>query len=160
MIIFYGVAGLILLEIAVFIMVAGATGFFTALFLCFMAGLLGAYLVQQQGLGLLTNMRGSFERGEVPVDDAFDAACIMAAGILMILPGFISDVFGFALLIPMLRKYLRGFLAQRSAQPSGFGFKAGFGNENSRRTSDPGVIDADFVVVRDDPALPSDNNER
>lgn len=148
MIIFYGVIGLIFLEIAVFVAVAGTIGFFTALALCFLAGIAGAYLVQQQGLGMLANLRGSFDRGEVPMDDAFDAACIMAAGLFMIIPGFVSDMVGFALLIPPVRKHLRVFLAQR------------YGNENGSFTPDNGVIDADFVVVRDDPFLPPDNRDR
>lgn len=148
MIIFYGVTGLIFLEIAVFALVAGTIGFFTALILCFLAGLVGVYLVQQQGLDLLMNLRASFDRGEVPMDNAFDAACIMAAGILMIVPGFTSDVVGFALLVPAVRKHLRVFLAQR------------YGNENGSFTPDNGVIDADFVVVRDDPSLPPDNRDR
>lgn len=148
MIIFYGVTGLIFLEIAVFALVAGSIGFFTALLLCFVAGIAGAYLVQQQGLGMLMNLRGSFDRGEMPLDDAFDAACIMAAGILMIIPGFVSDIVGFALLIPQVRKYLRVFMAQRH------------GHQGGSFTPDNGIIDADFVVVRDDPSLPPDNKDR
>lgn len=154
MIFFYAGAALIFLEIAVFVAVADAVGFFTALLMCFFAGVFGVYLVQRQGLGLLSNLRSSFERGEMPLSNVFDAACIMAAGILMILPGFVSDFIGFILLIPFMRGYLRRFSA-----PQGREDHAGF---TAHRTASPdnGVIDGDFVRVSDDTALPRNNGDR
>jgi len=141
MIFFYAGIALIVLEIAVFGAVAGEIGFFAALLSCFAAGAVGVILVQQQGLGLLVRLRDAANRGLMPMNEMFDAACLMAAGILMIFPGFVSDAVGLVLLIPMLRQHLRSTLARR------------YGKEGAGVNPDTGVIEGDFIRVRDDDAL-------
>lgn len=138
MIFLYGAAALVFLEIAIFIMVGDAIGILWALLLFFGAGVLGVALVQHQGLGLLARLKSAMDRGLMPVDEMFDGACLMAAGMLFFLPGFLSDVIAFALLIPIIRKHLKGFLTRR------------YGVEGEAMTPDNGVIEGDFIRVRED----------
>lgn len=149
MIFFYAAIALIFLEIAVFGAVANEIGFFTALFLCFAAGAVGVVLVQKQGFDLLTRLRAALDQGLMPMNEMFDAGCLMAAGILMIFPGFVSDAFGLALLIPSLRQHLKITLARRYGKQGSSGFNP-----------DTGVIEGDFIRVRDDTALPPGDGPR
>lgn len=149
MIFFYGGIALILLEIVVFGAVADEIGFFTALFLCFAAGAVGVVLVQRQGLDLLMRLRKSLDQGLMPMNEMFDAGCLMAAGILMLFPGFLSDVLGLALLLPFVRQQMRVVLARKYGKEEGGGFNP-----------DTGVIEGDFIRVRDDAALPPGDNAR
>lgn len=148
MIFFYAGIALIVLEIAVFGAVADAIGFFSALFLCFAAGAVGVILVQREGLGLLTRLRASLDQGLMPMNEMFDAACLMAAGILMIFPGFTSDMLGLALLIPQIRNHLRVFFARR------------YGKEDGNFNPDTGVIEGDFIRVREDVIPPPEGGPR
>ena len=140
MIFFYCSAALVFLEIAIFVLVGDAVGILTALLLFFGAGILGAALVRHQGFGLLTRLKSALDRGLMPVDEMFDGACLMAAGMLFFLPGFLSDIIAFALLVPMVRVHLRTFLTRR------------YGVEGGAVNPDTGVIEGEFVRVREDVA--------
>ena len=140
MIFLYGAVALIFLEIAIFVMVGDAIGFLAALALFFGAGILGVALVQHQGLGLLARLKLALDRGLMPVDEMFDGACLMAAGILLFVPGFLSDILAFALLAPFIRKYMKDFLTRR------------YGIDGTVVHPDTGVIEGEFIRVREDAA--------
>ena len=135
-------AGLLLViaEILLFIAVAGALGFFTAAGLLMLSALAGGFLVRAQGLNTLMRAQQSFDRGAMPVDTIFESLCLLIAGILFILPGFVSDIIAFALLFPIVRKAVK----ERSAVKFGFG-------EEAFRPRDDGVIDGTYEVVEEDP---------
>ncbi len=101
-----------LLELWVFVEVCGETGFFMALLLLIIAGVAGGALVRHQGFRTVLAMHDAMERGKVPMDALFDAFCIVAAGILLIFPGFISDGVAVLLLLPRLRMVLRSFIGK------------------------------------------------
>lgn len=147
MIFFYGGMALIVMEVLVFVAVCDVIGVLPALGLFVLAGVLGVFLVQQQGLGLLARMRQSLNHGLLPMNEMFDGFCLLAAGMLLILPGFLSDLVGSFLVIPALRHSLRALIARHYRRD-------GCGQETN--APDNGVIDGDFIRVRDDPVLPDD----
>ncbi len=136
-------AGLLLViaEILLFVVIAGAIGFFTAFGFLLLSALAGGFLVRAQGLNTLMKAQQSFDRGAMPVDTIFESLCLLIAGILFIIPGFISDLLAFALLFPMVRKTVK----ERSAVKFGFG-------EEVFRPRDDGVIDGTYEVIEEDPA--------
>ena len=95
-----------LLEIAAFILVGDWLGLLPTLALVILAGMAGAWLLRLQGFLMLRRMRESVALGEPPVFEVFNGFCLAAAAILLILPGFISDLAAFALLLPPLRRWL------------------------------------------------------
>lgn len=95
------------LEIATFIAVGSEIGILPTLLLCILSAVAGVMIVQKQGIDTLFRGREALEGGRFPGQAMFDGACIALAGALLILPGFISDIAGFALLIPPVRGWLR-----------------------------------------------------
>lgn len=131
---------LVLLEIVVFAAVIGEIGFFAALGLWLLSVMIGGWLMQEQGLGVMARAQAAFDRGAVPVGELFESFCLFAAGALFILPGFVSDIIAFALLVPALRNVLR-------VKGAGyFGMK-----EADMRPYDDGVIDGVYERVQEKP---------
>jgi UPF0716 protein FxsA len=102
-----------LLEIAVFIIVGRAIGLFPTLALVILAALAGGLLLRQQGLSTLSRLRNNVNAGTIPGRTMFDAMLIGLAAILLVLPGFLSDVMALSLLIPPVRGWLFSALAGR-----------------------------------------------
>ncbi len=100
-------------EIAAFAAVGRALGVMATLALTVAAMLTGAALLRYLGVGSLRRAEASLTRGENPIGDVFDAACIALAGVLLILPGFITDILALMLLIRPLRRGVGGLLWRR-----------------------------------------------
>lgn len=93
-------------EIACFILVGRRIGLMPTLSLVVLSGVAGIVLMRIQGLGVLTRLKRSGQDGGAPGKELLDAAMIMIAGILLLIPGFISDVVGLALFLPPVRTLL------------------------------------------------------
>src|SRR5437660_413271 len=65
--------------------------------------LFGFWLVKREGLGTWRRAQAQLRAGEVPAGEAVDGALIAGAGLLLIVPGFVTDVVGLLLLLPPLR---------------------------------------------------------
>ena len=70
-------------------------------------GALGAWLTRRQGLRALASVRSDIEHGIVPAGALLDGALILAAGLLLITPGLLTDAAGFLLLVPRVRTAIR-----------------------------------------------------
>ena len=92
------------------VFVAGQTGWLTALLLIFLVSMGGAYLVRRQGALALVRIQEALARNESPDAELLDGTFIFAAGLLLFLPGFLTDLAGIALLVPPLRKVLAPWL--------------------------------------------------
>ena len=98
--------GLPLTEIYFLIQVGSEIGALPTILLSILTAVIGAWLVRYQGFGVLMRVRELLDRGEVPAIELMDGALILAAGLFLILPGFLTDSLGFLLLIPPLRRRL------------------------------------------------------
>ena len=107
--------GLPLAEIAVFIKVGQWLGLGATLALVLLAALAGILVIRRQSLATLTTVRAALARNEAPAAALFDAACVLVAGFLLILPGFISDAAALVLLIAPLRRAIGERLGWRAA---------------------------------------------
>ncbi len=132
-----------IIELALFASVSEHIGIWTTVFLAFLTAIIGGGLVRHQGLQTLFSVRGSMEQGQMPVDDIFDGFCIVAAGALLITPGFLTDTIGFALLIPPVRAIFRGVIRKH----------ASFSSTIHTQTRDPNVIEGECVEVEPDDKL-------
>ncbi|MEJ2309819.1 MAG: FxsA family protein [Gammaproteobacteria bacterium] len=95
-----------LTELYVIIEVGDKIGAFATIWLVVLTAVLGGWLVRKQGMGILFRIRQQMERGEAPAIEMLEGALLAIMGILLLLPGFITDALGFLLLIPPLRKFL------------------------------------------------------
>lgn len=103
-----------LAEIAMFIVVGRSLGVWMTLGLVVLGAIIGGLLLRQQGLGVITRMRASVDGGVMPGRTIFDATLIGMAAVLLILPGFISDIVALALLLPMVRGFFFTALLRRT----------------------------------------------
>ncbi len=102
-----------LAEIAGFVVVGRALGLWWTLGLVIITGLLGAFLMRQQGLHLLKKLSQESQQGQIPASSVVDGAMIVVAGILLLLPGFFTDIVGIALFIPFVRRLLWSAIGKR-----------------------------------------------
>jgi UPF0716 protein FxsA len=100
------VVALPLMEIAAFVLVGQAIGVGATLLLVLAAAIAGGFIVRSRGLALLALMRDMARRGEWPGAEMFDEFLLILAGLLFILPGFVSDAVAVALLFGPLRRGL------------------------------------------------------
>lgn len=100
-------------ELAVIIKVGGVIGVVPTLLLLVGMACLGAFLLRQQGLAVLRKSQDSLAHGQVPVGSALDGLGLVVAAILMMAPGFLTDIAGILLLIPWVRRHLGAWLVSR-----------------------------------------------
>ncbi|MEM0908221.1 MAG: FxsA family protein, partial [Pseudomonadota bacterium] len=93
-------------EIAVFIMVGSAIGVLPTIALIILSAVLGLTLLRNRGLSALSRVRADLENDRVPADALAEAMSVAIAGILLIIPGFITDTIGLLLLLPGVRRGL------------------------------------------------------
>ena len=105
-------------EIAVFIQVGSWIGVGLTLLLVFASAMFGIWLVRTQGFAAATRVQAMIEQGESPALGMLEGLALLAAGVLLLIPGFVTDVAAFALLIPPLRRgIIRLYL--RRVRPEG-----------------------------------------
>jgi UPF0716 protein FxsA len=102
-----------LIEIALFITVGGWLTLWPSLAIVVGTGVFGVFLMRQQGIRAMADMRGAMQNMQNPMSPMANSALIMLAGLLLILPGFLTDTLGLLLLIPPLRHWVIGRLAGR-----------------------------------------------
>lgn len=154
-----------LIEIGLFVQVGGAIGLWPTLAVVLATAMAGTALLRRQGLDALARVQQSMEKGEAPLEPVFDGFCLLAAGALLLTPGFFTDVVGFALFMSPLRRALLGLIASR-VQVHGHGghghASAHHSGRNSAHVGD--IIDGDWQDVTDKPAnsnrpqLPKDDD--
>ncbi len=71
-------------------------------------GIVGASLARQQGLGVIRQVRGQMGQGQIPGQALADGVLVLIGAALLLTPGFLTDIFGFSLLIPASRAFYRG----------------------------------------------------
>nr|WP_255636166.1 FxsA family protein [Azospirillum sp. 412522] len=127
-----------ILEIVGFIQVGDWIGAGPTIGLLALSAVVGVLLVRHQGLASLSRAQAAAARGEAPIGTVLDGFCAVLAGILLIIPGFLTDILGIALLIRPLRRGVGRWLLGRlgTGMPvfttsSRGGFGAGFGGANS-----------------------------
>ena len=95
-----------LIELYLLLKIGAAVGALPTLLLTIATAIIGAYLVRAQGLPVLMRVRALMARGELPAFELADGALLLLSGLALLLPGFLTDALGFALLVPALRRFV------------------------------------------------------
>lgn len=117
------IVGLLLLilwpiaELIVIVEVAESIGVLLTLLLLIVGWPLGSWAIRSQGRAALGRMAKAVNEGRAPAREVLDGALILIGGFLLMLPGFISDAVGLALLLPPTRVPLRAVLARNFRSP-------------------------------------------
>ena len=128
-----------IIEIYLFIKIGSQIGAFNTISLIFLTAIIGIYYAKYEGLNTLKSAIKQTVKNEIPIYEIVSGAALAFAAILMIIPGFLTDLFGFFLLIPLTRKILLKSVFSK--------FKKNEANQD--------IIEGDFTEDKD-----KNNNEK
>ncbi|PJG59161.1 FxsA family protein [Aeromonas cavernicola] len=115
------VLGLVVLELTVMIEVGAAIGALPTIGLLILTAVVGSSLVRSEGIKTLLHAQQKMQLGEMPGREVMGGMLLAVAGLLLVIPGFVTDLFGLLLLQPWLRHWFADQLISRSRiQMSGF----------------------------------------
>ena len=97
-------------ELYILIEVGKKIGALTTIGVIILTGIIGAYLVKSQGFMILRKIQNDLNEGIMPGDSLIQGAIILAGGVLLLTPGFVTDILGFIFLIPVSRNILKKYL--------------------------------------------------
>ena len=100
------IIGIPLIEIYLMIKIGGVIGAFNTIFLIFFTAITGVYFARLEGLNTIRSGIGQLVRNEMPIYELISGAAIAFAALLLIIPGFLTDIVGFLLIIPFTRKFI------------------------------------------------------
>ena len=102
-----------LLELSVLMQVHDWLGLGRTLFLVFFTGVVGATAARAQGISVIRRIQQDMVLGNLPAPGMIEGVMVLAAGLMLMTPGLITDAAGFLLLVPAVRAALRGWLRAR-----------------------------------------------
>lgn len=102
-----------MVEIAVLVQVGDALGIWNTLGLLVLVSLVGAWLTRHEGFYVLGRIREQLAAGRIPGNELVDGGLVLAAGLLLLTPGFVTDAVGLLLLFPPTRAPVRGLVRRR-----------------------------------------------
>jgi UPF0716 protein FxsA len=108
-----------LAELYVIIQVGQAFGALNTIALLIVISAVGAWLAKREGVSVWRRFQHQVESGSVPGKEIADGVMILFAGALLMSPGFLTDLFGIALLLPPVRAVIRGALMRQAAKRAG-----------------------------------------
>lgn len=136
---------LLIVEIGLFIVVGGAIGVLPTLLLVIAAGAVGLAVIRAQGLAALGRLEQAVSTGGDPVGPMAHGALTVVAGLLLLMPGFLTDALGLALLVPAVRRALvRRGAARVTVRATSYARAHRPGGGSARPVE---VIEADYEVV-------------
>ena len=102
-----------LAEIVLLIEIGSRIGTLATLAILVLTAVLGATLAHREGLKVLWRIRDKMAQGIMPDEELIDGALILAAGIVLLTPGLLTDAAGLLLLVPASRLALKRWLRAR-----------------------------------------------
>ena len=97
-----------IVEIYLFIKIGGQIGAFNTISLIFITAIIGVFYARYEGLNTLRSGFSQLIKNEAPIYEIISGAAIAFAALLLIVPGFATDLFGFLLIFPLTRKLIFG----------------------------------------------------
>lgn len=154
-------------EIFLLFKIGGEIGALNTFMVVIITGFLGAYFAKSEGLAILSKLQEKVNRGEAPTDQIIQGLMVFAGGLLLLTPGFMTDFFGFSLVMPGPRHILLVFVKKLvekaiangninfsniNVQSGGFHYSKGFGSSHDQSQDnmhigdevEPGVFEAEF----------------
>ena len=123
------------IEIFLFIKIGSQIGAITTILLIFITAVVGVYYAKYEGLNTLKAGFLQLSKNEAPTYEIISGAAIAFAALLLIIPGFATDIFGFLIIFPITRKFFINKFANR------------FKNKENKNNN---FIDGDFEDIDDD----------
>ena len=123
------------IEIYLLIKIGSQIGAFTTIFLIFTTAIVGIYYAKYEGLNTLKSGFNQLSKNEAPTFEIISGAAIAFAALLLIIPGFVTDILGFLIIFPITRRFIFNNFLKKFKQ-----------NNNEKNN----FIDGDFEDIEDD----------
>ncbi len=123
-------------EIYLLLKVGGIIGAFPTIFLVVSTAVAGAWLLRQQGFATFQKLQANLRQGVIPAYEMIEGPIILVGGALLLTPGFITDLLGFACLIPQLRRKIAQYVIENHFVQGGI-FQQG-------KPSESNVLEGEF----------------
>ena len=124
-----------IIEIYLFIKIGSQIGAFNTIFLIFATAVIGVFYARYEGLNTLKSGFSQLVKNELPAYEIFSGAAIAFAALLLIIPGFATDLIGFLLIFPLTRKLILNKFSKKFKKKT----------ENKKN-----YIDGEFEDIEDD----------
>ena len=124
-----------ILEIYLFIKIGAQIGAFTTISLIFITAIIGILYARYEGLNTLRSGISQLVKNETPAYEVLSGAAIAFAALLLIIPGFATDIMGFLLIFPLSRKFIFNLFSKKIKK-----------KENNKNN----FIDGEFEDIEDD----------
>ena len=124
-----------IIEIYLLIKIGSQIGAITTILLIFTTAIVGVYYAKYEGLNTLKSGFAQLSKNEAPTYQVISGAAIAFAALLLIIPGFVTDVLGFLIIFPISRKFIFNNFSKK------------FKYKNNERNN---FIDGDFEDIEDD----------
>ena len=123
------------IEIYLLIKIGSQIGAITTIFLIFLTAIVGIYYAKYEGLNTLRSGFVQLSKNETPAYEVISGAAIAFAALLLIIPGFATDIFGFLLIFPISRKFIFNKFTEKL---------------KSKKNKKNNFIEGDFEDIEDD----------
>ena len=127
------IIGIPAVEIYLIIKVGAAIGAFNTIFLIFFTAIAGVYFAKIAGLSTLKSGLNQLVKNEIPIYEIISGATLAFAALLLIIPGFLTDIIGLLLIIPITRKFFIRFISSKL----------------NKKKSDGNIIEGSFEEEKD-----------
>ena len=124
-----------IVEIYLFIKIGSQIGAFSTIFLVFFTAVVGVYYARYEGINTLKSGMTQIIKNQIPAHELISGAAIAFAAVLLIIPGFATDLIGFLLIIPITRRLILGRLNKK------------FKNKETKKSN---FIEGEFEEIEDD----------
>ena len=124
-----------IVEIYLFIKIGSQIGAFSTIFLVFFTAVVGVYYARYEGINTLRSGMTQIIKNQIPAHELISGAAIAFAAVLLIIPGFATDLIGFLLIIPITRRLILGRLNKK------------FKNKETKKSN---FIEGEFEDIEDD----------
>ena len=124
-----------IVEIYLLIKIGSQIGAMSTILLIFTTAIIGVYYARYEGLNTIKSGFAQLNRNETPAYEVISGAAIAFAALLLIIPGFATDIFGFLLIFPISRKFIFNKMSKK------------FRQKKSERNN---FIDGKFEDIEDD----------
>ena len=130
------IIGIPLIEIYLMIKIGNMIGAFNTIFLIFFTAITGVYFAKLAGLNAIRSGFNQLIKNEIPVYEIISGAALAFAALLLILPGFLTDLIGFLLIIPFTRKFFIKTISSKF--------------DNKKVKNDEDIIEGNFEETQQD----------
>jgi len=124
-----------IIEIYLFIKIGSQIGAITTILLIFTTAIVGIYYAKYEGLNTLRSGFSQLSKNKAPTYEMLSGAAIAFAALLLIIPGFATDIFGFLIIFPITRKIIFSKFAKKYS---------------TKKNQKNNFIDGDFEDIEDD----------